>query len=282
MSAWVALPIISDPIIPPPPTDFRASRSRLPPASPKASKAPPAAKRPSAARRVMPVTEPSVQPLMLDDYRLIVAMEPIADCASRMAVPSAPKVREPKEIELLHLPTHLVQAPSPHTLSSTSAASISALAFSGGIDLRSRTFIALHVLLVLVAAAAQWKIQRRGRSSETLELWLRRGRFCAARARPTRRWAEFPGPVQSCDDSKRDKSQGDRLDCDRQASEPDRGIAGKAGRPTVPCLQPAWEIGALSGVGNHQGEDPDGEKHDCGNAVGPPQRPSPNSDASCS
>src|SRR5713226_657999 len=101
MSAWVALPIISDPIIPPPPTDFRASRSRLPPASPKASKAPPAAKRPSAARRVMPVTEPSVQPLMLDDYRLIVAMEPIADYASRMAVPSAPKVREPKAIELL-------------------------------------------------------------------------------------------------------------------------------------------------------------------------------------
>src|SRR6266571_3981365 len=100
MSAWVALPIIPDPIIPPPPMDFRASRSKLPPARPKASKAPPVAKRPSAARRVMPVTEPSVRPRMLDDYRLIVATEAIADYASRVAVPPAPKLREPT-IELL-------------------------------------------------------------------------------------------------------------------------------------------------------------------------------------
>src|SRR5713101_3612879 len=167
MSAWVALPIISDPIIPPPPTDFRASRSRLPPASPKASKAPPAAKRPSAARRVMPVTEPSVQPLMLDDYRLIVAMEPIADCASRMAVPSAPKVREPKEIELLAFAYALGPGTQPPHL----VIDLGGLHFGAGIQWRNRSPLAnVHrpaVLLVLVAAAAQWKIQRRGRSSET-------------------------------------------------------------------------------------------------------------------
>src|SRR5467141_1556619 len=58
MSAWVALPIIPDPIIPPPPMDFRTSRSRKPPASPRAINAPLAANRPSAARRVMPVMDP--------------------------------------------------------------------------------------------------------------------------------------------------------------------------------------------------------------------------------
>ncbi len=107
---------------------------------------------------------------MLDDYRLIVAMEPNADYASRMAVPPAPKFREPKAIELLafgyalgvagtvwdwreHLlgpgtqPPHLV-------IDLGGLLVISTLAFSGRIDLRSRTFIALYVLLVLVVLVA--------------------------------------------------------------------------------------------------------------------------------
>src|SRR6266851_3452343 len=83
MSAWVALPIIPDPIIPPPPTDFRTSRSREPPASPRATNAPPAANRPSAARRVMPVMDPSVTRRIRDHYRLIVATQLIADAVGR-------------------------------------------------------------------------------------------------------------------------------------------------------------------------------------------------------
>ena len=87
-----------------------------------------------------------------------------------MAVPPAPKFREPKPIELLafayalgvagtlwdwreHLlgpgtqPPHLV-------IDLGGLLVISTLAFSGKIDLRSRTFIALYVLLVLVVLVA--------------------------------------------------------------------------------------------------------------------------------
>jgi len=97
-------------------------------------------------------------------------MEPNADYASRMAVPPAPKFREPKAIDLLafgyalgvagtvwdwreHLlgpgtqPPHLV-------IDLGGLLVISTLAFSGRIDLRSRTFIALYVLLVLVVLVA--------------------------------------------------------------------------------------------------------------------------------
>jgi len=87
-----------------------------------------------------------------------------------MGVPPAPKFREPKPIELLafayalgvagtlwdwreHLlgpgtqPPHLV-------IELGGLLVISTLAFSGRIDLRSRTFIALYVLLVLVVLVA--------------------------------------------------------------------------------------------------------------------------------
>src|SRR5437879_13011339 len=87
-----------------------------------------------------------------------------------MGVPPAPKFREPTAIELLafayalgvagtlwdwreHLlgpgtqPPHLV-------IDLGGLLVISALAFSGRIDLRSRTFIALYVLLVLVVVVA--------------------------------------------------------------------------------------------------------------------------------
>ena len=94
----------------------------------------------------------------------------MADYASGMAVRPARDFREPKAIELLafayalgvagtlwdwreHLlgpgtqPPHLV-------IDLGGLVVISALAFSGRIDLRSRTFIALYVLLVLVVVVA--------------------------------------------------------------------------------------------------------------------------------
>jgi hypothetical protein len=112
----------------------------------------------------------SVTRLILDDYRTIVATEPAADYASGMAVRPSGRIREPGAIELLafayalgvagtlwdwreHLlgpgtqPPHLV-------IDLGGLLVISVLAFSGKIDLRSRSFIALYVLLVLVMLIA--------------------------------------------------------------------------------------------------------------------------------
>src|SRR5260370_26696400 len=49
----------------------------------------------------MPVMDPSVTRRIRDHYRLIVATQPIADYASRMAVRPTRNFREPKAIELL-------------------------------------------------------------------------------------------------------------------------------------------------------------------------------------
>ncbi len=99
-----------------------------------------------------------------------VVKRPNAGHASCVAVRSGRKIREPKAIELLafayalgiagtlwdwreHLigpgtqPAHLV-------IDLGGLLVISVLAFSGKIDLRSRTFIALYVLLVLVVLIA--------------------------------------------------------------------------------------------------------------------------------
>ncbi len=87
-----------------------------------------------------------------------------------MAVPPGPKFREPKAIELLAFAyalgvagtlwdwrEHLIGPGTqpPHLVIDVGGLLvISALAFSGRIDLRSRTFIALYVLLVLVVLVA--------------------------------------------------------------------------------------------------------------------------------
>jgi hypothetical protein len=97
-------------------------------------------------------------------------MQPIADYPSRMAVRPARNLREPKAIEVIALAyalgvagtlwdwrEHLVGPGTqpPHLVIDLGGLLvISALAFSGRIDLRSRTFIALYVLLVLVVLVA--------------------------------------------------------------------------------------------------------------------------------
>ncbi len=97
-------------------------------------------------------------------------MRPIDDYASRMAIRPSRNFREPKAIELLAFAyalgvagtlwdwrEHLLGAGTqpPHfVIDLGGLLVISTLAFSGRIDLRSRTFIALYVLLVLVVLVA--------------------------------------------------------------------------------------------------------------------------------
>src|SRR5229473_1234960 len=133
----------------------------------------------------MPDTDPSVTSVIVDDYWLIVATQPIADYPSRMAVRPARNFREPKAIELLAFAyalgvagtlwdwrEHLVGPGTqpPHLVIDLGGLLvISALAFSGKIDLRSRTFIALYVLLVLVLLAT-WSAWR-WLSQDSLNWW---------------------------------------------------------------------------------------------------------------